>query len=75
MKQVVIENPILNSPLDEPRRQFCFPNQHKKDKAAKARTPLHRDGFGRSAFIEIEDPWDAESVIRSFVETSGGQED
>ena len=24
MSQVVIENPIINSPFDEPGRRFCF---------------------------------------------------
>src|SRR5437764_364654 len=27
MKQVVIENPILNSPFEEPRRHFRFSNE------------------------------------------------
>jgi len=27
MKQVVIENPVINSPFDEPQRRFRFTNE------------------------------------------------
>jgi len=27
MKQVVIENPVINSPFDEPQRHFRFTNE------------------------------------------------
>jgi hypothetical protein len=27
MKQVVIENPVINSPFDEPQRHFLFTNE------------------------------------------------
>ena len=27
MAQVIIENPILNSPFEEPRRYFCFSDE------------------------------------------------
>lgn len=32
----------------------------------------HHGGFGRWAFIEIADPWDAEALIRAQVAQSGG---
>jgi len=57
--------------------------ENKKDKAAKVTTARtlwvlavnNHGGFGRWAFIEIADPWDAEHLIRSFLETSSGQDD
>jgi type III restriction enzyme len=50
--------------------------EHKKDKAAKVATAHtlwvpainQHGGFGRWAFIEITDPWDAETSLRGFVE-------
>jgi len=50
--------------------------EHKKDKAAKvsaARTlwvPAvnNHGGFGRWAFIEVDDPWDAMTAIRNSLE-------
>ena len=154
MSQVVIENPIINSPFDEPTRHFRFsdegitneivdgrrtssyfvpiakpkkkgakqlqfetewtqdrieenklvndirrrvalwrkggylgvtpttarliaywtdPNREKKDKAAKVATAHtlwvpainNHGGFGRWAFIEISDPWNAKNLIRA----------
>jgi len=49
--------------------------QNKKDKMAKVSTAMtlwvpainNHGGFGRWAFIEITDPWDAQNLIRSFV--------
>lgn len=49
--------------------------QQKKDKAAKVSTARtlwvpavnNHGGFGRWAFIEIDDPWDAENTIRGQV--------
>ena len=50
--------------------------EKKKDKAAKVATARNlwvpainnHGGFGRWAFVEIADPWDAENLIRSFVQ-------
>jgi type III restriction enzyme len=47
--------------------------EHKKDKVAKVATARtlwvpavnNHGGFGRWAFIEIDDPWDAQNVIRA----------
>lgn len=49
--------------------------EKKKDKAAKVATARtlwvpatnNHGGFGRWAFIEIADPWDAQSLIRGFL--------
>ena len=49
--------------------------EKKKDKAAKVATARtlwvpainNHGGFGRWAFVEIDDPWNAQSVIRAFV--------
>jgi len=53
--------------------------ERKKDKAAKASTARNlwapavnnHGGFGRWAFLEIVDPWDAKNTIRGFVRESG----
>ena len=119
MKQVVIENPVVNSPFREPERHFRFADegmtneivesrrissylvpiaQPRKEEGQKrlvfdsewtqdrieenklvnqirARVPLWREGgynnhgsFGRWAFIEIADPWDAMTAIRNCLE-------
>jgi len=52
--------------------------EKKKDKAAKVATARtlwvpainNHGGFGRWAFLEVSDPWDAQNLIRSFI---GGQ--
>jgi type III restriction enzyme len=49
--------------------------EKKKDKAAKVATARtlwvpainNHGGFGRWAFIEIADPWDAQNLIRGFL--------
>jgi type III restriction enzyme len=49
--------------------------EKKKDKAAKVATARtlwapainNHGGFGRWAFIEISDPWDAQKTIRAAV--------
>lgn len=55
--------------------------ERKKDKAAKVETARTlwipavngHGGFGRWAFLEITDPWDAINTIRSFVRTGDEQ--
>jgi type III restriction enzyme len=37
MKQAVIENPILNSPYDEPSRHFKFSDEGITDEVVEAR--------------------------------------
>lgn len=103
MKQVVIENPVINSPFEEPARHFRFSEdgnslspsppagegggegeinliievtgESKKDKAAKVSTDRtlwvpavnNHGGLGKWAFLEISDPWNSISMIRSFL--------
>jgi type III restriction enzyme len=51
--------------------------EKRKDKAAKVETAKtlwvpavnNHGGFGRWAFIEISDPWDAKNLIREFLQT------
>ncbi len=51
--------------------------EKKKDKAAKVATARtlwipavnNHGGFGRWAFIEIDDPWNAENLIRQLLST------
>jgi len=50
----------------------------KKDKAAKVSTARNlwvpavnnHGGFGRWAFLEISDPWDAKNLIRAFLKSN-----
>jgi type III restriction enzyme len=49
--------------------------EKKKDKAAKVTTARtlwvpavnNHGGYGRWAFLEISDPWDAQNLIRGFL--------
>lgn len=80
MSQVVIENPIINSPFCEPAKRFRFGDEgmavgeKRKEKSAAvdaAQTfwvpAVNNDGgFGRWAFLVISDPWNAKIVIREF---------
>jgi len=55
--------------------------EEKKDKAAKVSTARTlwvpaintHGGFGRWAFLEITDPWDAKNIIRKYTKTSDGK--
>ncbi len=49
--------PKLSTPMDSVAH---------KDK--RTNVPLH-SGFGRWAFLEIVDPWDAKNTIRAFLKT------
>jgi type III restriction enzyme len=57
--------------------------EKKKDKAAKVATARrlwvpainNHGGFGRWAFLEIADPWDAQHLIRSFIERKNSSAD
>ena len=52
--------------------------QRKKDKEAKVSTARtlwapavnNHGGFGRWTFLEIQDPWDAQKVIRAFLQAN-----
>jgi len=51
--------------------------EKKKEKAAKVATAKtlwvpavnNHGGYGRWAFLEIADPWDAQNIIRGFLAT------
>jgi type III restriction enzyme len=55
--------------------------EKKKDKAAKVATARtlwvpavnNHGGFGRWAFLEIADPWDAKNAIRAMCQGKGGE--
>jgi len=55
--------------------------QKKKDKEAKVSTARllwvpavnNHGGFGRWAFLEVADPWDAKNAIRRFLGLTGGE--
>ncbi len=55
--------------------------EHKKDKVAKVSTAKtlwipainNHGGFGRWAFIEITDPWNAKNEIRAYLEKLGSE--
>ena len=55
--------------------------EKKKDKEAKVSTARHLwapavnsyGRFGRWAFVEINDPWNAKNQIRSVIEGTGGE--
>lgn len=69
MPQVVIENPILNSPFEEPARHFRFSDDGIKDEDVAARTlgvPAvnNAGGFSPWAPREITDPSNAQQAIR-----------
>ncbi len=86
MSQVTIENPVINSPFDEPRRHFRFTEDGITEEVIEGRcireyfVPIPRakkknlkqlifdSGWGRWAFIEIIDPWDAMNTIRTFLQ-------
>ena len=55
--------------------------EHKKDKAAKVSTANtlwipainNHGGYGRWAFIEITDPWNAKTEIRDYLQLPDGK--
>jgi hypothetical protein len=81
MAHVVIDDPILNSPFTEPTRHFKFDAfmAHERGDAARLTTARtlwvpavnNHGGFGRWAFVEVTDPWDAQRAIRAAVQATG----
>ena len=75
------ENPAINSPFRDPRRHFRFSDEEisgwDKQLPDGSTISTARDlwvpavnnhgGFGRWAFIEIADPWDAKNLIQGSV--------
>jgi len=68
VKRVAIENAILNSPFEAPRRHFRF------DDDSNFWVPVVNNygKFGRWAFVEIADPWDCRSQIAGLPGTQDG---
>ena len=57
-----------------------LPKKDKQAKTATARTlwvpAVNNDGsFGRWAFVEVSDPWDAETTIQAMLDVSDGPDD
>ncbi|MFA5874132.1 MAG: DEAD/DEAH box helicase family protein, partial [Anaerolineales bacterium] len=68
MKQVVIENPILNSPFEEPRRHFKFTEDGITDEIIKARRvsqyfiPIPRPKKKSAKQLSFETQWTADRI-------------
>ena len=68
MKQVVIENPILNSPFEEPTRHFRFSEEGITDEIVKARRvssyfiPIPRPKKKNPRQLAFETEWTADRV-------------
>lgn len=72
MSDAIIENPVINSPYQEPRRHFRFSEEGITDDIIDGRRPSSHfvpvpKPKSRWAFIEINDPWNAKGAIRSYV--------
>jgi type III restriction enzyme len=68
MPQVVIENPILNSPFEEPRRHFRFTEEGITDEIVEARrissyfVPIPRPKKKNTRQIAFETEWTADRI-------------
>jgi type III restriction enzyme len=68
MKQVVIENPILNSPFDEPNRHFRFSEEGITDEIVEARRvssyfiPIPRPKKKNPKQLAFETEWTADRI-------------
>ncbi len=63
MPQVVIENPVINSPFDEPSRHFKFDETGITNDIA-----INNSGqWSRWAITEVDDPWAARRNIESQI--------
>lgn len=79
--QTVIENPVINSPFVEPKRHFRFSDEGIANEIVEGRRvssyfiPIpavnNHAAYGRWAFVEITDPWDAKNTIRSAINVKG----
>ena len=70
MKQVVIENPVINSPFEELKGHFRFSDEGITNEIANARRfPVNGHGeFGRRTLLEIRDPWNAQNEIHLVIQ-------
>src|SRR5512137_994580 len=68
MKQVVIENPILNSPFEEPRRHFKFTDEGITDEIVESRRisqyfiPIPRPKKKSPKQLTFETEWTADRI-------------
>ncbi|GER80468.1 restriction endonuclease subunit R [Candidatus Denitrolinea symbiosum] len=68
MKQVVIENPVLNSPFEEPKRHFRFTEDGITDETVEARrvsqyfVPIPRPKKKSAKQLSFETEWTADRV-------------
>jgi len=68
MKQVVIENPILNSPYQEPRRHFRFTDEGITNEIVQARrvssyfVPIPRPKKKNPKQLAFETEWTADRI-------------
>jgi len=88
VKQVVIENPVINCPFKEPNRHFRFTEEDITDEIVETRRVIicfipivrtlwvpavnNHDGFGTWSFLEITDPWDAKNTMLSYMKNIEG---
>ena len=64
MKQVVIENPVINSPFEVPARHFRFDEDGITNQIVEGRRLSSYFVPIAPAFLEITDPRDAQKTIR-----------
>jgi type III restriction enzyme len=64
VKQVVIENPVINSPFDEPKRHFKFTEEGITDETIEERRPIsyfipitRPRSRGRQAQLSLDTEW------------------
>ena len=68
MKQVVIENPVLNSPFEEPKRHFRFAEDGITDDVVEARrvssyfVPIPRPKKKNPKQLAFETEWTADRI-------------
>ena len=83
MKQVVIENPILNSPFEEPRRHFKFTEDGITDEIVESRRvsqyfiPIPRPKKKSPKQLSFETQWTADRIeenkLINQIRDSGGE--
>ena len=73
MKQIVIENPILNSPFEEPQRHFKFTDEGITDEVIESRRistyfmPIPQPRKKSSRQMSFETLWTNDQIGRAHV--------
>jgi uncharacterized protein (DUF433 family) len=70
VKPVVIKNPILNSPFEEPRRRYRFDDDDITDEVADARRP---SSYYPDYLLRVDDGRGTDDLLNLVVEISGQQ--